>query len=114
MWVIIMIIGFLMIIGLIVVWSRQKKTESRDSIKDSLLTVASGYQDHINRSSVDPNSVRGTVDYSNEEKLDSKTNKMQKENRAEEEKSDNSEIEIHRQEADEEKSDNSEIYIPHR
>ena len=29
-WVLILIVGFLMIIGLIVVWSKQKKVEGRD------------------------------------------------------------------------------------
>lgn len=64
-WIIILVIGFIMIIGLVCVWSRQsKKTEVRDSIKESLLTVDAEFKaNFINRSSVDPESVRGTVEY---------------------------------------------------
>ena len=66
-WIIILVIGFLMIIGLIFVWSKQSKAAPRDSveIKQSLLTVQPEFKSHfINRSSADPESVRGTVDYS--------------------------------------------------
>lgn len=42
-WIIILVIGFFMIVGLIFVWSKQNKTAERDSVysenKQSLLTV---------------------------------------------------------------------------
>lgn len=67
-WIIILVIGFVVIVGLIFAWSRQKKEpENRDStaIKESLLTVEPEFKNNfINRSSADPDSVRGTVDYS--------------------------------------------------
>lgn len=66
-WIIILVIGFVVIVGLIFAWSRQNKNSvSRDSatIKESLLTVEPEFKtNYINRSSVDPESVRGTVDY---------------------------------------------------
>lgn len=66
-----MVIGFVVIVGLIFAWSRQNKSSpNRDSaaIKESLLTVEPEFKtNYINRSSVDPESVRGTVDYTTHE-----------------------------------------------
>lgn len=66
-WIVILVIGFVVIVGLIFAWSRQNKNATqRDStaIKESLLTVEPEFKpNYINRSSADPDSVRGTVDY---------------------------------------------------
>lgn len=67
-WIIVLVIGFIVVVGLIFVWSRQSKVESRDSIDpantQSLLTVDAEFKsNYINRSSADPESVRGTITY---------------------------------------------------
>lgn len=70
MWIVIIALAVVIIIGLIVVYIKQKrsvktlkttKTAIKDGNQQSLLTDQ--YQDeYINRTSVDPNSIRGTID----------------------------------------------------
>ncbi len=84
-----MIIGIaaFMIISLLIVYIKQKvtavkaKKASRPENKESLITVEDKYkEEYINRSSVDPESQRGTVDYGMSDSLLGKTeDKLEKE-----------------------------------
>lgn len=77
-----MIIGIaaFMIISLIIVYIKQKVTAvkakkgSKPENMESLITVEDKYkEEYINRSSVDPESQRGTVDYGMSDSLLGKT-----------------------------------------
>ena len=88
-WIVIIAIGLLMIVGLIVVWRRQSgdKTESRNSMQESLLTVEPEFKSaYINRSSVDPGSIRGTVDMEESPQMQKETIEEPEAKQAEEEK----------------------------
>lgn len=68
LWLIIVGVGAIMIIGLIVAFAKQQrrlKEETLQENKQTLLTVDDDFKNNyidINRSSVDPNSVRGSVE----------------------------------------------------
>ena len=75
-WYVIVGIGAFMILSLIVVYAKQKNQASKSiksfkkasvpisTGKESLITVEDNFkEDYINRTSVDPDSVRNTVDY---------------------------------------------------
>lgn len=84
MWIVIIGLAGLIIISLIFVWAKQKRTAMMNDIvalagtsanQPSLLTLEDNYKEnYINRTSVDPNSVRGTIDLGLTESLLQKDN----------------------------------------
>lgn len=72
MWIVIVVLAVIIVIGIIGVYIKQKRSvktqKSTKSViksgnQQSLLTVEDQYRDeYINRTSADPNSIRGTVD----------------------------------------------------
>lgn len=68
-WIVIIVIAVVMIISLLVVYCKQRHTAKgfksalRDQNQESLITVEDRYKDeYINRTSADPESIRGTID----------------------------------------------------
>lgn len=68
LWIGIVAIGVLMIIGLVIVFCRQRAAHDkmhhhhRVDLAESLITVEERNSTNLNRSSVDPGSVRGSVE----------------------------------------------------
>lgn len=73
MFIVIIALAIIIVIGIIVIYIKQKRdaAKNKSSLKpllkngnqESLITVEDKYkEEYINRTSVDPNSVRGTID----------------------------------------------------
>ena len=79
-WIVIIVIAVVMVISLTTVYCKQKiaavknKKSLRTENQESLITVEDKYkEEYINRTSVDPESQRGTVDYGLSDSLLGKT-----------------------------------------
>ncbi len=70
MWIVIIALATLMVLSITAVYVKQKRAAgknrnviNRERTVDSLITVEDKYQEeYINRTSADPNSIRGTID----------------------------------------------------
>jgi hypothetical protein len=68
LWILIVAIGGIMVVGLIIAYARQSKTlreQAERESKETLLTVDDEFHNNylgLNRSSMDPDSVRGSID----------------------------------------------------
>lgn len=67
LWIIIIVVASTMILGLLIAWVKQRKThveQVSEENKQTLLTVEDEYKNNyidINRTSVDPGSVRDSI-----------------------------------------------------
>ena len=66
LWIAIIVIGFVMIIGILIAYCRQRRDHhhhhQQEELRETLVTQEEEIGQNINRSSVDPHSIRGSVE----------------------------------------------------